>query len=83
MVIPLQTATDLKEIISTNDATIVGILIAVVVVESFVIIYLYKNIQSLNEKFLTELRENSKVLIELTKSNHEFINNIVQLRNTK
>ena len=81
--IALQTATDLKEIISTNDATIVGILIAVVVVESIVIVYLYKSIQSLNEKFLNEIRETNKVMIELTKSNHDFINNIVQIRNTK
>lgn len=81
--IALQTATDLKEIISTNDATIVGILIAVVVAFGLAIIYLYKNVQILNKEYISELRASNEALIKVNNSYNEFVRNMIELRNSK
>ena len=81
--IALQTATDLKEIISTTDATIVGILIAVVVAFGFAIIYLYKNVQILNKEYISELRASNEALIKVNNSYNEFVRNMIELRNSK
>lgn len=83
MVIQLQTATDLKEIISTSDATIVGILIAVVVAFGLAIIYLYKNVQLLNKEYISELRASNEALIKVNNSYNEFVRNMIELRNSK
>jgi len=81
--IVLQTATDLKEIISTSDATIVGILIAVVVAFGLAIIYLYKNVQLLNKEYISELRASNEALIKVNNSYNEFVRNMIELRNSK
>lgn len=78
--IALQTATDLKNIISTNDATITGILIAVVVTFAFAIIYLYKNVQTLNKEYISELRASNDALIKVNNSYNEFVRNMIELK---
>lgn len=83
MGIALQTATDLQKIISTNDATIVGILIAVVVVFGFAIVFLYKNVQILNKEYIAELRASNEALIKVNNSYNEFVRNMIELRNSK
>lgn len=55
--ISLQTATDLHKVISTNDATITGILIAVSLAFGSVIFYLFKINQDVLKKS-SEEREN-------------------------
>lgn len=81
--IPLQTVTDLKNIVSTNDATITGILIAVVVAFGLAIIYLYKNVQTLNKEYISELRASNEALIKVNNSYNEFVRNMIELKNSK
>lgn len=88
--ISLQTTQDLHNIISTNDATIVGVLIAIVITFAVVIIYLYKNIQNLYEKiqvlnkdFIAELRIMNENTIKQNNSYHEFVQNMIKLSNDK
>jgi len=81
--IPLQTVTDLKNIVSTNDATITGILIAVVVAFTFAIIYLYKNVQTLNKEYISELRASNEALIKVNNSYNEFVRNMIELKNIR
>lgn len=81
--IPLQTATDLKNIIATNDATIVGILLAVVVAFGLAIVYLYKNVQTLNKEYISELRASNEALIKVNNSYNEFVRNMIELKNSK
>lgn len=88
--ISLQTTQDLHNIISTNDATIVGVLIAIVIAFSVVIIYLYKNIQNLydkiqvlNKDFIAELRIMNENTIKQNNSYHEFVQNMIKLSNDK
>jgi hypothetical protein len=75
-----QSTRDLTEVISTNDATIVGVLIAVCLALGGAVIYLYKSVQSLNKDFVKELKETQSVLIEMTKKYHEFTDNVMQLK---
>lgn len=81
--ISLQTTTDLHNVISTNDATITGILIAVVLAFGFTIVYLYKNVQSLNKEYIAELRASNEALIKVNNSYNEFVRNMIELRNGK
>ena len=75
-----QSTRDLTEVISTNDATIVGVLIAVCLALGGAVIYLYKSVQSLNKDFVKELKETQSILIEMTKKYHEFTDNVMQLK---
>jgi len=76
----LQTASELKSVISTNDATITGILIAVVLAFGFTIVYLYKNVQTLNKEYIAELRASNEALIKVNNSYNEFVRNMIELR---
>lgn len=81
--IPLQTATDFHKVISTNDATIVGILIAIVIALGTVVVYLYKSVQQLNKEYIAELRTTNETLIKVNNSYNEFVRNMIELRQTK
>lgn len=81
--ISLQTATDLHNVISTNDATITGILIAIVLAFGFTIVYLYKSVQTLNKEYISELRASNEALIKVNNSYNEFVRNMIELRNGK
>ncbi len=75
-----QSTRDLTEVISTNDATIVGVLIAVCLALGGAVIYLYKSVQTLNKDFVKELKETQSILIEMTKKYHEFTGNVMQFK---
>lgn len=79
-VIPLQSVTDLKDVVATNDATIVGILIAVCIALGFAVVFLYKNVQTLNKEFIAELRQSNEALIKVNNSYNEFVKNMIELR---
>lgn len=78
--ISLQTATDLQNIVSINNASIVGVLIAVVLAFGFTIVYLYKNVQALNKEYISELRASNEALIKVNNSYNEFVRNMIELR---
>jgi len=81
--ISLQTTADLHNVISTTDATITGILIAVALSLGFACVYLYKNIQTLNKEYISELRASNDALIKVNNSYNEFVRNMIELRNGK
>lgn len=81
--INLQTATDLHNVISTSDATITGILIAFVLAFGATIVYLYKNVQTLNKEYISELRASNEALIKVNNSYNEFVRNMIELRTQK
>lgn len=79
----MNNVTDLQNVISTNDATIVGILIAVALALGATVIYLYKNVQTLNKDFINELKANNETLLKVNNSYNEFTRNILELMNKK
>lgn len=72
--------TDLQKVVATNDATVTGILIAVVLAFGITIIYLYKNIQTLNKDHMNELRSFNETLLKVNNSYNEFVKNMVELK---
>lgn len=81
--ISLQTTADLHEVISWNDATITGILIAIVLAFAATIIYLFKTNQTLYKEFIVELKANNEALIKVNNFQNEFVNNMVALEKRK
>ena len=77
----LQTVSDLKDIVTTNNATTTGVLIAVAVAFGITIIYLFKNIQSLNKEHMVELRSFNETLLKVNNSYNDFVKNMVELKN--
>lgn len=76
----LQTTADLKEIVTTNDATVTGILIAITIAFGVTIVYLYKNVQTLNKEHMSELRAFNETLIKVNNSYNEFVKNMIELK---
>ena len=76
----LQTTAQLHEVISWNDATIVGILIAIILAFGMTIIYLYKNVERLNKDHMNELRQFNETLIKVNNSYNDFVKNMIELK---
>jgi len=79
----LGTPSEIKSIIATNDATMVGILIAVCIAFAITIVYLFKTNQTLYKEFLVELKANNEALIKVNTFQNEFVNNMVVLQKRK
>ena len=79
--IPLNTVSDVKDIVNINDATIQGILICFCIICIGAIIYLYKNTQVLHREFREELKSNNKLLIEMNNNNNEAIKSLREMFN--
>lgn len=70
----MQTASDLKEVISTNDATIQGILIAIVLALGAAVIYLYNQVRNLQKEYVEQLIKNNEMLVKVNNQYNEYIN---------
>jgi hypothetical protein len=75
-----QTTREITEVLSNNDATIVGVLIAVCIALGWAVIYLYKSVQTLNKDFIKELKDNQTILIEMIKTFHELTDNVMKMK---
>lgn len=73
----------IHDVISWNDATITGILIAIVLTFGCVIVYLFKTNQTLYKEFIVELKANNEALIKVNNFQNEFVNNMVSLEKRK
>jgi len=70
----MQSASDLKEVISTNDATIQGLLIAVVIALGAAVIYLYNQVRNLQKEYVDQLIKNNEMLVKVNNQYNEYIN---------
>ncbi len=68
----IQTMNDIKDVIATNDATIQGILLGVIIALGSTTIYLYKQVQKLQREYIEEIRKTNVMLIEVNKSYNQF-----------
>jgi len=80
------TITDLQNIVSTNNATVQGILIAVVLALGTAVIYMFKYIQKMNterevlyKEFIGEIKIFNTNLMNVNKDYHESITKISEL----
>jgi len=70
---------ELQKVMSTNDATIVGVLIVIVVAFGWVIFYLFKVNQDLHNKFIVELKASNEALIKVNNFQNDFVNNLARM----
>lgn len=83
----LQTTSDLKDIVSTNNATTEGVLIAICLAFGITIIYLFKQNQAIHNKYITELKATSDVILKVYLSNnensqkfHDFAKDLIEIK---
>ena len=82
----LQSTTDLQNIVSIDNATVSGILIAVLIAFGATIIYLFKYIQKMNadreilyKEFIGEVKIFNQNLMQVNKDYHESIAKITEM----
>lgn len=86
----LQVSTaDVKSIVSTNDATVTGILIAVVIALGVAITYLFRQNQQLHKDYIAELKATTETLLKMNVSNneiaqkfHDFARDLIEIKNS-
>ena len=70
---------ELNSVLSTDNATTTGVLIAIALAFGWVIIYLFKVNQELHKKFIEELKASNEALIKVNNFQNEFVNNMIKL----
>ena len=81
----LETATTSADIAYGNINLVTGCIIVIVALSSAVV-YLYKRTESLQKEFRDELKASNVTLAEVSKSYHQFVNQmsiIVDMKNKK
>lgn len=73
--IALETASELHTILSINDVTIIGVLLAVIIALGYTIRHLYHKTQEQHKEYIDELRANNKTFIEITEKYTQATNN--------
>lgn len=69
----------IHEVISWNDLTVAGILMAFILAFTYVIYYLFKINQTLYKEHLSEIRTFNEMLLKINNQYSEAINNLVML----
>ena len=80
-VIPLQTAEDVRRIVSTNDATAQGILIGVCLLMVSAVIVLYRENRNMQKEYVKTMKEVHLQLIKVNDNYNEFVR--IMYRNGK
>lgn len=78
----MQTSADIKEVITTNDATIIGVLLAVVITFGLAVFYLFKANQTMYKEHISELKKSNDQLVLMNNSYNEIIK-IIEIQNKK
>jgi hypothetical protein len=76
----LQNADDVQKIITTNDATVQGILIGICLALGASTIYLYKENKRMQAEIIKELKEFNSSLIRINKQYDDFVTNFEKYR---
>ena len=71
----LQNADDVQKIITTNDATVQGILIGICLALGASTIYLYKETKRMQAEYVKELKEFNQSILKINKQYDDFITN--------
>ena len=72
-VIPLQSAEDVRRIVSTNDATAQGILIGVCLLMVSAVIVLYRENRNMQKEYVKTMKDVHLQLIKVNDNYNEFV----------
>ncbi len=77
----LMQISDYKDVVSTNDATVQGILIGIVLALGAVVVFLYRKTDAMNKEYVKELKEFNAAIMRVNNSYNEFVSNFVKYQN--
>ena len=80
-IIPLQSAEDVRRIVSTNDATTQGILIGVCLLLVSAVVVLYRENRKMQKEYVDTMKEVHLQLIKVNDNYNEFVR--IMYRNEK
>lgn len=75
----LQTVDQATDLLSTREVTIIGVLLAIIVMLIAAVRYLYKKNESLSEKRLEEQKEFTKELLQVTEATSETVRQVNEM----
>ena len=75
----LQTVEQATDLLSTREVTIIGVLLAIIVMLIAAVRYLYKKNESLSEKRLEEQKEFTKELLQVTEATAETVRQVNEM----
>lgn len=76
----LQTADDIQKVISTDNATVQGLLLGGCVIFAFTTGWLYRENKNMNKERIAELKEFNATILKINKSYDDFITNFEKYR---
>lgn len=71
---------DYKEVVSTNDATVQGILLGLVFALITALVFLYRKNEATNKEMFNLLKDVNSMLIEQANKYNEFSNNMLKFQ---
>lgn len=83
MIIPLnlQVSTEqVRQIVTTNDATVQGILIGAVLVLSSIVVFLYRKTETMQKEYVKELKTFNETILKINNDYKEFSANLLKFQ---
>lgn len=85
MIIPLnlnfQVSSDqVREIVTTNDATVQGILIGIVLALSTIVVFLYRKTETMQKEYIKELKAINEMVLKINNDQKEFTANLLKFQ---
>lgn len=71
---------DMQQVLSTNDATLVGALLVGIIALSAVVVFLFREYKSLNGEFKEYMKASNETLIKMNNSYNQFVSNMIELK---
>lgn len=77
----LQVSTEqVRQIVTTNDATVQGILIGVVLVLSSIVVFLYRKTETMQKEYVKELKTFNETVLKINNDYKEFSANLLKFQ---
>lgn len=71
---------DMQQVLSTNDATLVGALLVGIIALSAVVVFLFREYKVLNGEFKEYMKASNETLIKMNNSYNQFVSNMIELK---
>ena len=72
-----------QELLNTDDATLMGVLLVGIVALSAVIVFLFREYKSLNGEFKEYMKASNETLVKMNNSYNQFVSNMIELKKSR
>lgn len=73
-------APNMQQILTTNDATLVGALLVGIIALSAVSVFLFREYKTLNSEFKEYMKASNETLVKMNNSYNQFVSNMIELK---